>query len=320
MQVPSSMLTPNLHVVTYRLMHQELARGPAANENEYYMERYMLEPKRRNAHRTTAQPEVTHLRHVEMPRRALSRSAVQYGCKSLQELVPASSARHVVHKHLYDCKIVPPFFPNKGSELAITDSVRTVFLAFIRQHSPANSFWADFALHQQDPVNPDPLPQGSKLMFLRFQKAVLPGFKVKACEHIEKCSHARLASACVELELPQRENRQGQEVTVLKPMVGQILWCGMVATWDAMANVLKNMDRFAYAYVPPSQAHVSMGGVKAFTAVLTAGPHGRQAHSLPVPLEFVQGPFIMLKPNPGNTQGHAETYRFFATPKKHGLL
>jgi hypothetical protein len=33
-----------------------------------------------------------------------------------------------------------------------------------------------------------------------------------------------------------------------------------------------------------------------------------------------QGPFVMLKPNPGNTQGHADTYRFFATPKKHGLL
>jgi hypothetical protein len=39
MQVPSSLLRPNLHVGTCRLRHQEAERGPAANESEWYMER-----------------------------------------------------------------------------------------------------------------------------------------------------------------------------------------------------------------------------------------------------------------------------------------
>ena len=38
-QVPSSMSPPNLHIAVCRLGLQELERGSAANESEWYMER-----------------------------------------------------------------------------------------------------------------------------------------------------------------------------------------------------------------------------------------------------------------------------------------
>jgi hypothetical protein len=313
LQVPSTMLSPNLHVLTCRLLQQELARGPAANENDYYMERYMLEPKRRNAHRTTANPEITHLRHTEMPRRALSRCAIQFGCKSLQQLAPVGRS---AEGKFYDPSKEPPYFPNKGVEVDLTDGEAAIFLQFVDKYAGAGSFWVQYRQHQLDPTgHPSPLNEDMAVVFLKTKDAVLPGFKVASCEQLERSSHRRAASACIELELPQCESRQGQEVSVIKGMVAQILWCGMLAVWNPTGGVLSHVDRFACAYVPPTQSSVIMGGVNVYTAALS-GPQ----NSVPVPLEFVQGPFIMLEPNPQNTQGHAETYRFFSTPRKHGLL
>jgi hypothetical protein len=84
------MLSPNLHVLTCRLHRQELDRGHAAEGNEYYMERYMLDPKKRKAHRMTAHPEITHLRHVEMADRALAKCSLLDGCQTLDEVAPAN--------------------------------------------------------------------------------------------------------------------------------------------------------------------------------------------------------------------------------------
>jgi hypothetical protein len=38
-QAPESILSPNLHVAVCRLLKQELQRGPAALESEWWMER-----------------------------------------------------------------------------------------------------------------------------------------------------------------------------------------------------------------------------------------------------------------------------------------
>jgi hypothetical protein len=55
-----------------------------------YMERHMLEPKKRNAHSTTAHPEITHLWHVEMADRALAKNSLVHGCHTLDEVAPVS--------------------------------------------------------------------------------------------------------------------------------------------------------------------------------------------------------------------------------------
>ncbi len=39
LQAPESILSPNLHVAVCRLLKQELQRGPAALESEWWMER-----------------------------------------------------------------------------------------------------------------------------------------------------------------------------------------------------------------------------------------------------------------------------------------
>jgi hypothetical protein len=58
-QVSQNMLTPNLHVTVCRLLDQELARGPMARELEFFMERYMLVPKKRSKHKTVLHSEIT---------------------------------------------------------------------------------------------------------------------------------------------------------------------------------------------------------------------------------------------------------------------
>jgi hypothetical protein len=57
-----------------------------------------------------------------------------------------------------------------------------------------------------------------------------------------------------------------------------------------------------------------MGGFNVFTCVIARG--GGSEDHLAIPIESIQGPFIMLKPNPENTQGHQETHRFFGTSGK----
>jgi hypothetical protein len=90
---PSYLLSPNLHVLTCRLPRQEWQRGPAANKNEYYLERYMLDPKARNAHRTTDHPEITHMRHTELADLALACFSLLPGCQTLDQLAPRRRER-----------------------------------------------------------------------------------------------------------------------------------------------------------------------------------------------------------------------------------
>jgi hypothetical protein len=44
MQAPESMLSPNLHFATCQLLRQELRRGPAAFETDWFMDRCELWP------------------------------------------------------------------------------------------------------------------------------------------------------------------------------------------------------------------------------------------------------------------------------------
>ena len=96
----------------------------------------------------------------------------------------------------------------------------------------------------------------------------------------------------------------------------------MLALWDPIAGEASSVDRFAYVFRPPTQTEVVMGGghVRIYTAVLQGADGAGPDRCSALPLEFLRGPFIMLKPNPSNTAGHAETYRFFSTPGKSGLL
>jgi hypothetical protein len=86
-QVSQNMLTPNLHVAVCRLLDQELARGPMARELEFFMERYMLVPKKRSKHKTVLHSEITYLKVAEMIGKALLRARSEHGCLTMPELV-----------------------------------------------------------------------------------------------------------------------------------------------------------------------------------------------------------------------------------------
>jgi hypothetical protein len=100
--------------------------------------------------------------------------------------------------------------------------------------------------------------------------------------------------------------------------VGEVLWFGMLSVWDTAAQQHHHVERFAYVYTPVTQTTVNMGGVKAFTAVFAQSDGDASRH--PVSLDRIEGPLRMLVPNPQNQHGHADTYRFFSTPGKRGLL
>lgn len=91
-KIPSNLLSPNLHVAVCRLPDQELAYGPAACFAEWWMERYMLTPKKRSKFRTVRNPEITYLKHTEMLSRALRLCRVHHpGCMTMDELIPGRS-------------------------------------------------------------------------------------------------------------------------------------------------------------------------------------------------------------------------------------
>jgi hypothetical protein len=203
LQAPSSLASPNLHVLTCSLLQQEISRGPAADENEYYVERYMLEPKKRNAHRNTARPEITHLRHSEMCRRGLSRCAVKYGCRPLQCLPQQSRNRK---EFLYDpgVEYSPPHFQFKGSIVQQSDEEGKLFLTYgnhANQHTATDVFWSKYVLHHNDPETHDcPDPDGASVRMLRFRSCVLPRYTANSAERVQAGRRSQAASTCVELD------------------------------------------------------------------------------------------------------------------------
>lgn len=86
MQVPSKLLSPNLHCVVCRLPRQERLRGNSARENELFMERYMSPFKARSKYRLTTLIEVSFVRNTEATQRSLLRNMARHGCVSLYDL------------------------------------------------------------------------------------------------------------------------------------------------------------------------------------------------------------------------------------------
>jgi hypothetical protein len=307
------MLSPNLHVVTCRLLLQELQRGPAANENDLYMERYMLEPKRRNAHRTTLNPEITHLRHTECVQRALAKCALEHGCQQLHHLAPTKA---YAVGFLYDPDVgqFRANFPNKG-QLVGQDGVDTApFEAYMATTADAKpeSFWKQVVMHACDPtVHDNPCPMESALVNLRFTKCkVHPAFTLAASQ--SQCCNLSKAATCVEvaphpgLDWPHDSG------------VALVLWFGMLSQWSERTSRHSHVERFACVYWPSTQSQVTMGGTKVFTAEFAKDPPQDQCFA--VGLSKLLGPFIVLNPNPDNRRGFAHTFRFFSTPGKRGVL
>jgi hypothetical protein len=98
MQVPSSLLTPNLHIIVCRYLDQELESGPMALHTEFWVERGMdtAKPSRRALH-----AEKTMVKTSEAIGRALAYNAVFHGCKTPQEmkdeLIPAAPNTSTLH-------------------------------------------------------------------------------------------------------------------------------------------------------------------------------------------------------------------------------
>jgi hypothetical protein len=69
---------------------------------------------------------------------------------------------------------------------------------------------------------------------------------------------------------------------------------------------------------PPTQAEVTMGGTKVFTAEFDQEP--AVDHCFITSLDKIIGPFTVLNPNPANQRGFADTHRFISTPGKRGIL
>ena len=82
MQMPDSMLSPDLHVARCRLRKQVEERGSSAHDGELHMEQYMRNPKKRVQADLVSNPDHTWLRHREMNARVLRRSQVEHGCVS----------------------------------------------------------------------------------------------------------------------------------------------------------------------------------------------------------------------------------------------
>jgi hypothetical protein len=102
-------------------------------------------------------------------------------------------------------------------------------------------------------------------------------------------------------------------------VVCQVLWFGMLCTWDATLQRYEHGLRFAMLHKPVTQSTMAMGGVNTSMAVL----HTAAAPALtrmPLLLGCIQGPLIVLKPNPSNQEGHAEICHSFSMLGKHGML
>jgi hypothetical protein len=289
------------------LLRQEEQLGPAANEIEYYLERYMLDPKARNAHRTTANPEITHLKHTELADRALASCSIVHGCQTLDELVPV---RTVYHGMLYDpdAGSSVPHFPTKGASSLVDDAATwNAFADFVCQHPnvAGEDYCQQFAaIREGQEVEQD--ANGLQLHTVCFKDCQLPGFKVTSQAAMDRRKGRHQASSYIEVLVG--------DATI----VCQVLWFGMLSMWSAFQQTHTHVRRFAFVHKPVSQSTLFMGGVNTFTAVLNDA--SKASTALAVPLECIQGPLIVLQPNPSNQDGHAETYRFVSMPGKHGLL
>jgi hypothetical protein len=80
MQVPESMLSPNLHIATCRLPEQEALRGNAANDIELWFERWMLIIKKRSKYRTIGHVEKSYILNTELTARALLKHRMYHKC------------------------------------------------------------------------------------------------------------------------------------------------------------------------------------------------------------------------------------------------
>jgi hypothetical protein len=80
MQVPESMLSPNLHIATCRLPEQEALRGNAANDIELWFERWMLIIKKRSKYRTIGHVEKSYILNTELTERALLKHCMYHKC------------------------------------------------------------------------------------------------------------------------------------------------------------------------------------------------------------------------------------------------
>lgn len=82
-QIPDSLLSPNLHCAVCRLPRQEKSRGNAARELELWMERWMLIIKARSKYKTIQHVEKSFIKNTEATERSLLRNRVVHGCKPL---------------------------------------------------------------------------------------------------------------------------------------------------------------------------------------------------------------------------------------------
>lgn len=87
--MPSSLLSPNLHCALCRLLRQELVCGPASCALELWVERYLLNLKKRSKYKTTKDAEKTFVLHSELTGRSLAECRRLHGCLSVHELHPS---------------------------------------------------------------------------------------------------------------------------------------------------------------------------------------------------------------------------------------
>jgi hypothetical protein len=97
-QVPSSVINPNFHIIVCRYLDQELDSGPMALQTEFWVERGMktAKPSRRALH-----AEKTMVKTSETFGRALVHNAVFHGCVIPQDmkdqLMPVSTNTGTLH-------------------------------------------------------------------------------------------------------------------------------------------------------------------------------------------------------------------------------
>jgi hypothetical protein len=82
LQVPATMLSPNLHIALCRLRRQERERGGAAEDGELYLERFMRGPRSRVKANLVTNCDHTYVCHREIARRPLWAAQVEHGCLS----------------------------------------------------------------------------------------------------------------------------------------------------------------------------------------------------------------------------------------------
>jgi hypothetical protein len=83
LQIPSRLITPNLHIAVCHYLDQELETGPMALQTEFWVERCMdtAKPSRRALH-----AEKTMVKTSEAIGRVLTHNAVYHGCITAQEM------------------------------------------------------------------------------------------------------------------------------------------------------------------------------------------------------------------------------------------